>query len=204
MLKTSNLLYDVLNQLSPASRLFISQNYGNQLKEIVDIKKEKNTMENQIVKSEVVESEVVESEVVESEVVESEVVEESSGKVDVTLNERVVKPKRFINRQKTNDGTNRSASQYIRDVDDATPGLSVTEVIEMGVLLGLTIEPALVYNVRQNVKKKNGTWVANDPNAAMLTKQRRQAAAKKAREVRAAKRASNVEQIVEDDVAVGQ
>ena len=189
MLKTSNLLYDVLNQLSPASRLFISQNYGNQLKEIVDIKKEKNTMENQIVKS---------------EVVESEVVEESSGKVDVTLNERVVKPKRFINRQKTNDGTNRSASQYIRDVDDATPGLSVTEVIEMGVLLGLTIEPALVYNVRQNVKKKNGTWVANDPNAAMLTKQRRQAAAKKAREVRAAKRASNVEQIVEDDVAVGQ
>jgi hypothetical protein len=217
MVKTSSLLYDVLNKLSPASRLFVSQNYGNQLTEIVNIKEDKDTMENQVVTSEVVAEQCPFDHIVSPKLEtvlfgDAAKIEWSEDKAEpanteLPLKDLVKKParaKRVINRQKTNDGTKRSASQYIRDVDEATPGLRVIEVIELGTLVGLTIEPALVYNVRQNVKKKNGTWVPNDPEAAALTKQRRQAAAKKAREVRAAKRASKESQTVEDDVAVGQ
>jgi hypothetical protein len=59
--------------------------------------------------------------------------------------------KRMINRQKTNDGTERSASQFIRDCDSS---LNAKQVCEAGKVLGLEIEPVLVYNVRKQAAGK--------------------------------------------------
>ena len=62
--------------------------------------------------------------------------------------------KRTINRQKTNDGTDRSGSQFIRDYDAGNPGCTVDEVCEKAKEAGLDIKPSLVYNVRNNLRKK--------------------------------------------------
>lgn len=51
----------------------------------------------------------------------------------------------------TNDGTERSASQFIRDCKDS---MSAKEVVEAAKEVGLNIAPALVYNVRKNAEKK--------------------------------------------------
>lgn len=68
--------------------------------------------------------------------------------------------KRTINRQKTNDGTDRSGSQFIRDYDAGNPGCTVDEVCEKAKEAGLDIKPSLVYNVRQNLRKKTAAVAA--------------------------------------------
>ena len=55
------------------------------------------------------------------------------------------------NRQHTNDGTERSASQFIRDCGDE---MSAKDVVEKAATVGLTIEAPLVYNVRAQAKKR--------------------------------------------------
>ena len=73
-------------------------------------------------------------------------------------------------RNRTNDGTNRTASDVIRD----NPNVSAAEIVEIAKGLGLTIAPPLVYNVRQierNKVKKVGVETApvTEPEAAVVT-----------------------------------
>lgn len=53
--------------------------------------------------------------------------------------------------QKTNDGTDRNASQFIRDQN---PSLSAKEVCAAAAAVGLTFNETYVYNVRAQAKKK--------------------------------------------------
>jgi hypothetical protein len=71
--------------------------------------------------------------------------------------------KRHINRQMTNDGTNRTASAWVRDCDLE----KATDVVEAAKAVGLDINVALVYNVRKNVKdgKFKGTGAGRKANA---------------------------------------
>lgn len=85
--------------------------------------------------------------------------------------------KRVINRQVTNDGTERSASQFIRDLDKTTPGLTGPQVIEEAAKLGMEISGPLVYNVRQGVKKAT---IAKAEKAAIAKAERAAAKAEKA------------------------
>lgn len=98
-------------------------------------------------------------------------------------------PAKGATRKVTNDGTERNASQFIRDCDDS---MSAKEVVEAGAKVGLDIAQPLVYNVRAREAKK--TAEAEDSKAAEAkaaeTKAKRQAAAAKAREARAAKKAA--------------
>jgi len=56
-------------------------------------------------------------------------------------------------RVRTSDG--RTASQVIRDYDASNPGAAAKTVVEYCDTLGLKIKPALVYNIRQGVKKSS-------------------------------------------------
>lgn len=113
---------------------------------------------------------------------------------------KAAKPaKRTVNRQHTNDGTNRSASQFIRDCDVANPGISAKDVCVKGAEVGLNIEAPLVYNVRQLVRKAAAAAGNADEKAAEQaaaekkaaeTKAKRAENLKKAREAKAAKRAA--------------
>lgn len=85
-------------------------------------------------------------------------------------------------RQITNDGTERSASQFIRDCKDT---MSANEVVDAGKEVGLEIAPALVYNVRNQAAKK--AEAAADETAKVATNKKRAAALKKARAAKAAK-----------------
>ena len=110
--------------------------------------------------------------------------------------------KRTINRQKTNDGTDRSGSQFIRDYDAGNPGCTVDEVCEKAKEAGLDIKPSLVYNVRQNLRKKvagvaaapevneAAEEVANTKVAKKATPEEVNARMAKARAVAAANRAA--------------
>jgi hypothetical protein len=120
--------------------------------------------------------------------------------LDVLSTKPVSTTKRFINRQKTNDGTDRSASKYIRDIDENQPGLSASEVVKLAVSVGLDIESSLVYNVRQNLKKKTGVTMVTNPATAEEIKAKRQAAAAKARKVKAEKKVARDAALVEDVV----
>jgi hypothetical protein len=130
-----------------------------------------------------------------------QLVSEMSTKLSLdVLSTKPVSTKRFINRQKTNDGTDRSASKYIRDIDENQPGLSASEVVKLAVSVGLDIESSLVYNVRQNLKKKTGVTMVTNPATAEEIKAKRQAAAAKARKVKAEKKVARDAALVEDVV----
>ena len=58
------------------------------------------------------------------------------------------------NRQHTNDGTERSASQFIRDCGEE---MSVKDIVESASKVGLDIETSLIYNVRAQLKKKENS-----------------------------------------------
>jgi hypothetical protein len=94
-------------------------------------------------------------------------------------------------RQRTNDGTERSASQFIRDCDAANPDISAKEVCLKAAEVGLSIETSLVYNVRQLARKKSEA--ASDEAAVAVqegeTQAKRVAALEKARATKAAKKA---------------
>ena len=100
--------------------------------------------------------------------------------------------KRGSGRQHTNDGTERSASQFIRDCGD----MSVKEVIEASTKVGLNIKESLVFNVRAQAKKKaeeamNTEEIAKQEAERQVKDAERKATlannAKKAREARQAK-----------------
>jgi hypothetical protein len=93
-------------------------------------------------------------------------------------------------RQKTTDGTDRSASQFIRDCDTANPGISAKDVCIKAAEVGLSIEPPLVYNVRQLARKKSEADNDATTNVASEeeTKAKRIAALEKARTAKAAKK----------------
>jgi len=98
------------------------------------------------------------------------------------------KKSRGPNRQKTNDGTDRSASQFIRDCDAANSDISAKDVCVKAAEVGLSIEPSLVYNVRHQLANKAK---ASDKDAAAKkdeTYQKRLAALEKARAARKANR----------------
>lgn len=94
-------------------------------------------------------------------------------------------------RQKTNDGTDRSASQFIRDCDAANPDISAKDVCIKAAEVGLSIEPPLVYNVRQLARKKAAEAgdAAAQEKKAEETKAKRAAALEKARAAKKAKQA---------------
>jgi hypothetical protein len=85
-------------------------------------------------------------------------------------------------RQRTNDGTNRSASQFIRDFDAANPDANAKDVCAKASEVGLTIEPSLVYNVRQLVRNKAAEGEVDKEE----TQAKRVAALEKARAAKAA------------------
>jgi len=89
-------------------------------------------------------------------------------------------------RQVTNDGTERNASQFIRDCKES---MSANEVVEAGKTVGLDFNSMLVYNVRAAVKKKAES--AKDEKAtakkAAETQKKKAAALVKARAARKAK-----------------
>jgi hypothetical protein len=98
------------------------------------------------------------------------------------------KKSRGPNRQKTNDGTDRSASQFIRDCDAANSDISAKDVCVKAAEVGLSIEPSLVYNVRQQARKKAASGGADAKAKADATYQKRVAALEKARAARKEKR----------------
>jgi len=99
--------------------------------------------------------------------------------------------------QFTNDGTNRSASQFIRDTDAAFPGISAKDVVAKAAEVGLSIEAPLVYNVRQLVRNKANEAAEKDAAAVQAkseadkaadTQALKAAALEKARAAKAEKR----------------
>ena len=64
------------------------------------------------------------------------------------------KPRGRASAQFTNDGTNRSASQWIRDYTTANPEVKAREVVEAAKGVGLNIKQPLVFGVLYNKTKK--------------------------------------------------
>lgn len=89
------------------------------------------------------------------------------------------------NRQRTNDGTERSASQFIRDCGEE---MSAKDVVEAAAKVGLDIEAPLVYNVRAQAKKKVED-AANAEEAAKKDEARKNALRQNAEKARAARKA---------------
>ena len=79
------------------------------------------------------------------------------------------KARKSRSRQLTNDGTERNASQFIRDTDDAHTGdepMKAKEVQAAAADVGLTIAIPLVYNVRKNRAKAEAKAAAAASAAA--------------------------------------
>jgi hypothetical protein len=88
-------------------------------------------------------------------------------------------------RQRTADG--RSASQFIRDCDD---NLSAKDVVAKAAEAGLTVKESLVYNVRQQARKKAEASDKDEQVKKDETYQKRLKALEKARAKRAENRAA--------------
>ena len=104
------------------------------------------------------------------------------------------------NRQVTNDGTERSASQFIRDCGDE---MGAKDVCAAASSVGLTIDPPLVYNVRAQAKKRTekAAPVEESAKSAEDKKVKLRENAAKARAARAAKKAKAEETVTEEAVA---
>jgi len=90
--------------------------------------------------------------------------------------------------QVTNDGTNRNASEFIRDCDAS---LSAKEVCEAAAAVGLVFKDTYVHNVRAMAKKKAAETVTAEEAAKAdeAKKEKLRANLEKARAAKAAKKA---------------